>query len=893
MAVKGKVAKGLIDLVRSPFERTIGPDFDPRFDPRKKEQERLQELTLGVEPRSMEVPEISLQDLEGRPFITSMSDLTAAGGVLTDVRGRPLEVPVNLRGGQDFMFDETLNPGQVWASARGPSGGIMAAAKSIQRKTKEEPLFIPWRMAPSSSDFATMTGETMLSYAASNMSKAEKKALDKAIREYVSVGKMVKGKRVGAGLQIKGWKGVDDPSFAEVWRKTPDSLRKELMDKVMDKKFRGRGGLSIGEARLAVSDASQLAAREGGIQNVGRVFADGDRTIERSTHPSYPYAVPGEGIGRIKEDVNIFQLLPEIVEERKIADPLNQSRRDFRSMQMGAKTGTITPEILRNIFGGGAAAGVGTGLMAPEEAEAAGFGTLAKAIGQGTRRVFTGSPAEYTQPSLQKIGTGEGNQAFGYGLYFSESPGVATGYRKILSGEKLIKRLEDQELDPDLYAEDVSEMLDEGVFGEAETRFLRALEEADYLGFDHPYQAVRATFSPRMGFDMGDEAVVNLLKMRDEMGFLYETEIPAETFLDWDLPLADQPEIVQRVVDEVARRQPERFDATMMRRYQEGKMKGKEAYYLFSQNPQEASQVWANYGVPGVRYSSQGRRSAAQKEMIPQNYVVFDDKLINMVSRNDMPLEGNFDESAARQAMDPEMLRSRLRQMGPVGTVAASAGAVASPLDRQDDVPAYMRRLDGTVKSERGFLGPIRNNVSGKTMTEVSIGQPGSEEGFYPLLVPTLTPEEVETIANMDLERERPPFSIIEKARAHAMERIDRGLSPFYEDGEEGGEARSPLERPEAAERRVNARALAVASNTLERLRRERGPRMAPLRSNAATAFGDYLTENRPSEMDPVQRALQNLEAFQGLGEYIRTTGEGQRTTLMQDINAALDVVPL
>jgi hypothetical protein len=223
----------------------------------------------------------------------------------------------------------------------------------------------------------------------------------------------------------------------------------------------------------------------------------------------------------------------------------------------------------------------------------------------------------------------------------------------------------------------------------------------------------------------------------------------------------------------------------------------------------------------------------------------------------------------------------------------ASDEVSASPLDRTDDVPEYMRRLDGTVKSERGFLGPIRNNVSGKTMTEVSVGQPGSEEGFYPLLVPTLTPEEVEIIANMDLERERPPFSIIEKARAHAMERIDRGLSPFYQDGEEGGEVRSPLERPESAERRVNARALAVASNTLERLRRERGAVMSPLQDTRMARFGDYLTESRPSEMDPVQRALQSLGLFQGLGEYLRTTGEGQRTTTMQDINAALDVVPL
>ena len=116
------------------------------------------------------------------------------------------------------------------------------------------------------------------------------------------------------------------------------------------------------------------------------------------------------------------------------------------------------------------------------------------------------------------------------------------------------------------------------------------------------------------------------------------------------------------------------------------------------------------------------------------------------------------------------------------GTLAA--GAAGTTQAGQEDVPDYMRRLDGTIKSERGFLGPIQNKVSGRTMTEVSVGQPGSEEGFYPLLVPTLTQEEIDTIANLDLGRERPPFSIIEKARAHAMERIDQGLSPFYQDGE-------------------------------------------------------------------------------------------------------------
>ena len=354
--------------------RQVGDTFDPRFDPRVKEQERLQQLTVGVDPRQMDRPQISIADLEGMPFVTSMSDRTAAGGMLTNIKGRDLNTPVNLRGGQDYMFDN--NPGQVWASAKVPSNQMLTAAQELKRDTGQNPVYLPWRMAPSGGDFAAMTGEAMLNFASSNMSKADKRALNKAIKEYKSVGSMVKGRRVGAGLQIQGWKGVDDPSAVEVWRNTPDSLRKELMDKVLDVQFRNRGGLSIGEARLAVSDPAQLNAQDGGVQNVGRIFADADRTIDASTHPSYPYAVPGEGVGVLKEDVNVFQLLPDIVSQRGIPDPLNPRATDIRAMQMGAKTGIITADVLRNILGGGVVAAVGAGLMTPQEAEAAGLSAL-------------------------------------------------------------------------------------------------------------------------------------------------------------------------------------------------------------------------------------------------------------------------------------------------------------------------------------------------------------------------------------------------------------------------------------------------------------------------------------------------------------------------------------
>ncbi len=47
-----------------------------------------------------------------------------------------------------------------------------------------------------------------------------------------------------------------------------------------------------------------------------------------------------------------------------------------------------------------------------------------------------GSPYQFDKFLLENVGTGEGNQAFGYGLYFTESSGIANSYAKKLSDDK-------------------------------------------------------------------------------------------------------------------------------------------------------------------------------------------------------------------------------------------------------------------------------------------------------------------------------------------------------------------------------------------------------------------------------------------------------------------------
>jgi len=358
----------LAGLLAAPEEAEAGPKsqaaqeaiqgimgmIDPRFDPRVRERERLAALTPAVSERGTldDIPRIALSDLEGRQFITTMSDRTRAGGLLTGINDVEFDLPVNLQGGQDFMFE---NPGAVWASAPGVVGQIMREAY----RSKDNPIYLPYRMAPTGGDFSKMTGEAMISYASANMTQAQKRELNKAIKGYVTKGKMVKqqdgpSKRVGDGLSIEGWQGVDNPASIEAWRNTPDSVRKELMD-MMDKQFRNKGGLGIGEARLAVADPYQVGLRDAGIQNVGLIFRD-QPVIKESGHPSYPFAVPGEGLGRLDDQpMSIFDLIPNArlgEAQRRVGDtvdPLNPSASDIRAVSMKPYSGRIDEATLRRL----------------------------------------------------------------------------------------------------------------------------------------------------------------------------------------------------------------------------------------------------------------------------------------------------------------------------------------------------------------------------------------------------------------------------------------------------------------------------------------------------------------------------------------------------------------
>ena len=186
------------------------------------------------------------------------------------------------------------------------------------------------------------------------------------------------------------------------------------------------------------------------------------------------------------------------------------------------------------------------------------FATGAKAadtVGDTAKgiRAYHGSPHDFDRFALEKIGTGEGAQAYGHGLYFAEGEDVAKSYRDALaSGEALTVRLPGQkplQLDAiDDIGLDAAKFLEVGARDAGQfphNRVYYALKAADRAAEGLPGAAARHT-RVKERIQQWGEAQIGYEPIKGKM---YEVNIKAdpEAFLDWDAPLKDQPEILAAI----------------------------------------------------------------------------------------------------------------------------------------------------------------------------------------------------------------------------------------------------------------------------------------------------------------------------------------------------------
>jgi len=219
-------------------------------------------------------------------------------------------------------------------------------------------------------------------------------------------------------------------------------------------------------------------------------------------------------------------------------------------------------------------------------------------------RAYHGSPHSFDQFDLGKIGTGEGAQAYGHGLYFAENEGIARGYRESLTPD-FRRVLSYAGPDP---AQQAASMLAADI---PESSVLDALTD---LG---------AT-SPQSALDQG-RAIVDRAK---NAGSMYEVQINADpdTFLDWDAPLSQQPEVVRNALGS---NELETAGGVLKRAYN-NPLFGGDIARLPNAAPDQVSQALRDQGIPGIRYLDAGSRAAGDGS---RNFVVFDDKLITILRK--------------------------------------------------------------------------------------------------------------------------------------------------------------------------------------------------------------------------------------------------------------------
>ena len=220
--------------------------------------------------------------------------------------------------------------------------------------------------------------------------------------------------------------------------------------------------------------------------------------------------------------------------------------------------------------------------------------------------VFHGSPHKFSKFDASKIGTGEGAQAYGHGLYFAENPAVAKSYQSVggyLSNDPIR-----------MAADTVSSHGSEKKALSHLQSILPPVGETTFSGHTRD-QIEKAISAIKSG------------QHKEFSGSLYTVDLPDEQIakmLDWDKPLSQQPKAMQ--VAKKVFNDPQRKSAGFPSITDEeiGGLTGQDLYRAMTTTrgglQPGASKSLLQEGIPGIQYLDQASRDAKQGT---RNFVVF------------------------------------------------------------------------------------------------------------------------------------------------------------------------------------------------------------------------------------------------------------------------------
>jgi hypothetical protein len=244
-----------------------------------------------------------------------------------------------------------------------------------------------------------------------------------------------------------------------------------------------------------------------------------------------------------------------------------------------------------------------------------------------------------------KIGTGEGAQAYGHGIYTAENPLVAKDYQFMeqnwfdtsqatYKGKSIDYWYNKAQKDQDLAFRTKNKVLEQDANA-------RLAYWENIMTHNHPEGVLKSMTDPTFGWDEATNYAksIDLTKFKGipRSGNLYKVDLPdqqIEKMLDWDKPLTEQSQFIQDAMKKIGmplnKTGREAYEGVT---YEMGRQKGSTRSTVIPMNPMEASNFLQQQGVVGIKYLDQFSREAGEGT---RNFVTFpgQEKSMRILERN-------------------------------------------------------------------------------------------------------------------------------------------------------------------------------------------------------------------------------------------------------------------
>jgi hypothetical protein len=277
---------------------------------------------------------------------------------------------------------------------------------------------------------------------------------------------------------------------------------------------------------------------------------------------------------------------------------------------------------------------------------------------------FHGTPHKVDKFSTEKIGTGEGAQAYGWGLYFAQAKAVGEGYRDQLGGIRLMTA-DGQMADNIVSTPGAKKILKEARAFWKQTKsldgFVKQLESSKSQSKVWAAQGDNVESNSQYVKDVDE--VLSAIKdtTPTPTGNLYSVELDVDDadLLDWDKPLSDQSPKVHAALqsisgnwlwqDAISGKSGEQVGGALY-----STLRATFPDAEFSRDgvdaSKKASEALLAAGIPGIRYLDGGSRSVNAT----------DDRLLELAEKNNGNKEAAVDEFM-RSVYDTPKAKEKMR----------------------------------------------------------------------------------------------------------------------------------------------------------------------------------------------------------------------------------------